>query len=419
MNFGSPSPSNDADVSAEARDPLHILMITQWFDPEPTFKGLQFAKELQRRGHQITVLTGFPNYPGGRLYAGYRRSPWRVENLEGIKVVRVWLYPSHSESTLGRIVNYLSFAMSSCLVALFLKRPGVVYCYHPPGTAALAPLLLHWFKRVPFVLDVQDLWPDTLAATGMVSRPVIMAAAGALMRVIYRGAAHIVVLSEGFAARLRLRGVPSEKITVIPNWTHEAGVAFVSAPLASETFNVLFAGNMGRAQGLDAVLDAARQLAGRDPSITITLVGDGIEAPRLIEKASSAQLGNVTFLSRRNPEDMPALFQAADVLLVHLKDDPLFAITIPSKTQAYLQAGKPILMAVRGDAADMVLGAGAGIAVEPANPAALAEGILALKQLSAKQREYMGHAGKEYYNKKVSLQAGVDKFESIFSKYSN
>ena len=402
---------------------MRILFVTQWFDPEPTFKGMLFAQELRRLGHDVTVLTGFPNYPGGQIYPGYRMRPWRRETIGGIDVVRVALYPDHSKSALGRIANYGSFALASSLASLVLRRPDVVYAYHPPGTAALAPLLLKWIKAAPFVLDVQDLWPDTLAATGMLSNRRILAAVGRMMGLIYNQAAHVVVLSPGFAKLLGERGTPAEKITVIPNWTYrpeqlespcdDVASASEEEPGATPPFEVLFAGNMGVAQGLDTVLDAAHLLLRDSPDVQVTFVGTGVDVDRLRARAVSIGATNVRFLPRRPPHAMAPLFEAADALLVHLRDDPLFAITIPSKTQAYLQAGKPILMAVRGDAADLIAQAKAGYAVEPDNAEALAAAIRKLKACPPAERVAMGENGARFYAEKLALPVGARRFEHV------
>src|SRR6478735_2159975 len=148
---------------------MRILLITQWFDPEPTFKGLLFAKELQRLGHEVEVLTGYPNYPGGRIYDGYRIRPFQRSIVEGVPVTRVALYPSHDSSGARRLLNYGSFAVSAALASLVARRPDVAYVYHPPGTIALPALALRVLRGVPFVYDVHDLWPETLSSTGMVS----------------------------------------------------------------------------------------------------------------------------------------------------------------------------------------------------------------------------------------------------------
>ena len=374
---------------------MRILMLTQWFDPEPTFKGLLMAQELERRGHQVSVITGFPNYPGGKLYDGYRVRPFRRERIGTVTVTRVALYPSHDSSGIRRLANYLSFAFTATIAVLFVKRPDVAYVYHPPATIGLPAFALKVFRGVPFVYDVQDLWPDTLAATGMISGPRVLSLAGWILKRIYRSATHVVVLSDGFRRALVDRGVPERRITVIPNWADEARL-IVDRPAGSReksdnNVRVTFAGNIGPAQELGVVLDAAELITDL-PEVRFVLIGGGVEASLLRADAVGRGIQNVEFLPRRPIDEIGADLVDADALLVHLRDDPLFEITIPSKTQAYMMAGRPILMGVRGDAARMVNEASAGISFEPGNPSALAQVVREFVSMSRSEREAMGRA---------------------------
>lgn len=401
---------------------MRILFLTQWFEPEPTFKGLAFARELLRRGHDVEVLTGFPNYPGGRVYPGYRVRLRQREVVDGIRITRVALYPSHGRSAVTRVANYLSFALSAATVgACSVHRADVAYVYHPPATIAFPAMVLKLLRQVPFVLDIQDLWPDTLAATGMVGNRPVLGAIGWFCRLAYRSAARIAVLSPGFRQKLIERGVPAEKIEVIYNWCNEAAIclARADAPILAEAglagrFNVVFTGTMGKAQALSSVLRAAKLLAVREPRVQFVFVGGGVEAETLKGEAAALGLDNVRFLPMRPATEVGPLLAAADVLLVHLRDDPLFTITIPSKTQAYLASGRPILMAVRGDAAALVRDAGAGVCVSPADPDALAAAVCELSARAPEQLAQMGARGRAYYLHDLSLSAGVDRFEALF-----
>ncbi|MFA5276610.1 MAG: glycosyltransferase family 4 protein, partial [Candidatus Omnitrophota bacterium] len=201
---------------------MRILLLSQWFQPELSFKGLPFARELSMLGHEVQVLTGFPNYPGGRIYDGYKIKFFQREMLEGIPVFRVPLYPSHDNNPLRRIANYASFAFSAASLGIFgIKRPDVIHAYHPPATIGLPALFLHMAYHAPFVYDIQDLWPDTLAATGMVNNKLILRLVGKWCNLIYSQAAKIVVLSPGFKEELIKRGVSEHKIEVIYNWCEE------------------------------------------------------------------------------------------------------------------------------------------------------------------------------------------------------
>ena len=397
---------------------MNILLLTQWFDPEPCLKGLAFARALQRQGHEVSVLTGFPNYPSGKIYPGYRQR-WRTQELiEGISVTRVPLYPSHDRSAARRMLNYVSFALSSLVGIVLLPRPDVVYVYAPPPSAALGAVALKLLRKVPFLIDVQDLWPDALGATGMVRSNALLGIIRWWVALVHRHAARIIVLSNGFRRTLIERGEAPDRVIVIRNWTHEdspaAGAPAATAP--ADRFDIVFAGNMGPAQDLGVVLDAAALLKEEAPQVRFILVGDGVEAAELADAARARALDNVTFPGRLPTDAMPGVFAAADALLVHLRNEPVFAITIPSKTQAYLQAGKPILMGVPGDAAELVTEAGAGLAFEPGNPAALAAAVRRLMAMPAEERLAMGRAGARFYRDHLSLEVGTRAFVQFFEQ---
>ena len=405
---------------------MRILMLTQWFDPEPTFKGLLFAKELSKRGHSVEVLTGFPNYPGGKIYNGYRIKFFQREFIDGISIIRVPLYASHDSNAIKRIGNYITFALSASFIGSFLvKRPDVIYVYHPPATVGLPAFLLHLLHRVPFVYDIQDLWPDTLEATGMVGNKLALRMVDRWCRYIYSQAARIVVLSPGFREMLIRRGVPEHKIEVIYNWCEEDKIQSTARnkSLARELgmtgrFNVVFAGTMGKAQALDAVLGVARLLRDKLPKIQFVFVGGGIDVDKLKEKAIGQKLTNIRFLPRRPSSEIGSILNLADVLLVHLRNDPLFRITIPSKTQAYMATGRPILMGVKGDAAALVEKAEAGLTCIPEDPQDIAATVEKFYNMTHEELALMGHNGIMFYEQELSLQIGASRFEKIFRSVS-
>lgn len=401
---------------------VRVLLLTQWFDPEPTFKGIVFARELVRQGFEVEVLTGFPNYPGGRVYAGYRIKLLQREVIDGVQITRVPLYPNHDQSAIKRVLNYLSFAASSLVYGLFVaKRADVIYAYHPPLTVGITASLIRLFRRIPVVYDIQDMWPDTLRATGMVNNPRALNAVEAVCQWVYRRVDHLVVLSPGFKRLLVQRGVPEHKIDVIYNWADEAALNAPQGMLPAnfpgpEQFRILFAGNMGKAQALDAVLDAAALLQARDSRVCFVMLGGGVEVERLKQRAAELQLRNVVFLPPVPMAEVGTLLNAADALLVHLRKDPLFEITIPSKTQAYMTVGKPLLMAVNGDAADLVLQSGGGVVAESENSISLASAAEALQKLSPAERQAMGENAQTYYRERLALSVGVSQFGKIFNE---
>lgn len=401
---------------------MRILILTQWFDPEPTFKGLLFAKSLRDAGNDVEVITGFPNYPEGKVYPGYRMKWRQRENIDGIKVTRLPLYPSHDGSAIRRVLNYVSFAVSSCLYGIFgLRKIDIIYVYHPPMTVGLAAAIIGFFRRIPFVLDIQDLWPDTLRATGMLNSAIFLGIVNKCCQWIYSRAAHIVVLSPGFRRLLIRRRVSDIKIDVIYNWCDEQNISDycetdISKFIMPGYFNVVFAGNMGRAQALTAVLLAAKQVEQTNEKVQFVFIGSGIEVGSLKQFAKDHQIRNAKFLPHVPINEIGNFLQAADVLLVHLKDDPLFEVTIPSKTQAYLAIGKPVLMAVRGDAAELSSVARAGCFAQPENPVSISNAVLEMAALSSGDLAQMGLNAKKFYYDNLSLAVGVRKFIEVFER---
>lgn len=403
----------------EAERP-RLIMLTQWFDPEPTFKGVLFARALKDRGYDVEVVTGFPNYPGGKVYDGYRIRPIRRETIDGVAVTRLALYPSHDNRALTRIANYLSFCISAFLYLTFIaRRADILYAYHPPLTVGLAAAMAKLVRRTPTVLDVQDMWPDTLSATGMLDASLPLRIVDSACRWVYARMTHIVVLSPGFKRLLIDRGVPIEKITVIYNWADESAIlaAGENRPALMPNngrFRLLFAGNMGLAQNLDVVLDAAKIVADTNDKVDFCFLGGGLETDRIRQLATANQLSCVRFFPKVSMAEVGSYLAAADCLLVNLRPDRLFEITIPSKTQAYMSAGRPIIIAVAGDAAALVEEAKAGIAVPPGDAQALAAAVLEMASLGEDARTKMANAARNYYNTYLSLRCGVDAFDTLF-----
>jgi glycosyltransferase involved in cell wall biosynthesis len=403
---------------------MRILLLSQYFDPEPLPIGIMFARELVRQGHEVEVLTGFPNYPGGKVYPGYRLRFIQREMVEGIRITRVPLFPSHDSAALHRIFNYLSFALVAAVMGPWVvQKPDVIYAYHGNATIGLPAWVIGAVLRAPFVLDVQDLWPDAITASGILPSRLefLVPVLETWCQFVYRWAAQIGVQSPGFKQTLLARGVPEAKLQFIPNWCDE--VQARPGPLAPEEesllagqFNVVVAGSMGTAQGLEVVLQAALLLAGTEPQVQFVLVGGGVERPHLEALALSLGLRNVIFLPRRPVEAIGALLHRADALLVHLKDDPLFAITIPSRIQAYLAVGRPILCGVRGNGSELVQQAEAGLCFEPDSPTALAEAITALCHMPAQARVKMGDRGRKFYQDKLSVPVGTAAFIELFEQ---
>ncbi|HUE79342.1 MAG TPA: glycosyltransferase family 4 protein [Sphingomicrobium sp.] len=389
-----------------------MMYLTQWFTPEPNIvKGPSFVRALEAAGHQVTVVTGLPNYPEGKLYPGYRLRAIQREMIDGVQVVRLPLYPSHDRSSLRRSLNFLSFFVSAFLYCLLRRtRYDLAYVYQPPITVGLAVALAGRLRRLPLVLDVQDLWPDTIAATGMPGADRLVPLLRPICDFVYRRAAAIVVQSTGIRRALIERGVPAAKITTIHNWADVSVRPSAEPPAADSSaarFTIVYGGNFGRAQALDRVIDAAGIIRGDRSDIEIVLYGSGVEEDRLRRQALELGESAVGIRGRLPQDAIVKAFTQADALLIHLADDPLFEITIPSKTQFYLAMGRPIIAGVGGEAARLLEQSGAAIVVPPCDPRALAEAICTMADLPIEQRRAMAANGERFYAERLSLQSAI------------
>jgi colanic acid biosynthesis glycosyl transferase WcaI len=399
---------------------MRILILSQWYMPEPARLLQELAQTLTQKGHEVSVLTGFPNYPSGKIYSGYKQSLFQREVLDGIPVVRVPLFPEHSRSGLLRALNYISFALSASLLGpLLLSRPDVIFVYHPPLTVGMPAYVLSRIWQVPFLFQIQDMWPEHLSATGMLNNRRMLDWLGWFAKWIYARADAISVISPGFRDNLIAKGVPPEKIHLIVNWV-DLDTYHPNMPepqLAEELgladkFNIMFAGNIGKSQGLETVLDAAEVL--KDLSeVQFVLVGDGVALPQLRKDAEVRELDNIRFLGRYPTEAMSGLYALADVLLVNLKNDPLFRMWIPHKVFAYMASGKPILAAVAGDTADVVADVGAGIVCPPQDSEAMASAVRRFVKMPETERQLMSKRGLTAVHQKYSRENLVGEIESL------
>ena len=396
---------------------MRLLFLNQWFDPEPCMKGLDFTEALVDRGVSVTVVTGTPNYPTGVVYPGYRNQWHRVDTQGRTVVHQVAVYPSHDGNAIKRVLNYASFFVTGLWRMVRLARSAdVLYAYHPPLTVPFATVLVAKAFRKPSVVEIQDLWPESLAATGMADHRVVLRVVGAMARFVYRHADVVIAQSDGFRTAIVERGAAPDDVVVIYNWTDESVLLDSAEPpvvtLASaatpDEVHVLYAGNLGPAQDLDLVLDAASILRAVGDRVRVHLMGTGQSEGHLRRRVADEHLDNVTFHAQQPRQLVGPVLAQADALLVVLKDDPLFRITVPSKTQSSLAAGRPILMAVAGEAAGLVERSGGGVVVEPGSASALVAAIRQVAAMSGEQRSAMGAAGRRFYLSEMSLAAGAD-----------
>ena len=400
---------------------MRILFIKQLFHPEPTARSLDFALELKRQGHEVEVITGFPSYPKGEIYPGYKQKLFHKENIEGIDIIRVPIFADQSGRAIYRILNYLSYAFSATLFGLWqAKKPDVVFAYHGALPVGIPAMVYKFFRGVPFVYDINDLWPDTLTATGMLNNKKALWFVNKWCQLTYKSADHLTVLSEGFKQKLISRNVKEEKISIIHHWSRDKGIETdliepeIKSIFPNDKFHILYAGNVGRAQSLYSVVDAFHELEQEVSDIQFTVLGDGMELDSLTKYASEKGVKTVNFLGRVPGDEVGKYLACSDILLVHLKDEPLFRITIPSKIIGYLFAGKPILLGLKGDAEQIVKEANAGFVFEPDNIVDLKEKILHLKGIDKSKLEQFGKNAQEYYSEHFTIDKNTKKYIELF-----
>lgn len=406
---------------------MRILFIKQLFNPEPTAKALDFALELKKNGHEVQVLTGFPSYPLGRIYEGYRQKLWSRENIKGIEVIRVPIFPDHSQSGWRRMLYYISYAISASILGPFLtKKADVAFVYQGAIPVGLPAYIFKLFKQTPFLYDINDLWPETVKVSGMVQNKRMLNLIRRWCKFNYNNASFITVATPGFKKKLIEAGIPPSKIDVVSNWCRDADAVSelesdkVNQHFPSSCFNILYAGNLGILQSLQTILDAAAEYQSQGiKDIRFIFMGAGNDENRLRRFADDNHLSNVSFLPRVSSQEVSKYLLAADVLLVHLKNTPLFEITIPSKVLSYLKNGKPILLGVKGDTEKLIQESGAGRIFEPENISDFMKQVNELKKLTKDELAEMGRRGKEYYRAKLSIENSTRQLISHFERIKN
>ena len=400
---------------------MRILIVSQYFWPE-NFRVNDLVEELAGRGHEVTVLTGEPNYPEGQIFPGYRADPAAFSRFGGAQAVRVPIVPRGS-SSVRLVLNYLSFALSASVLGVWKlrKRPfDAIFVFQTsPVTAALPAILLRRLKRAPMLMWILDLWPDTLAAIGVVKSPRLLSLVAALVRFIYKRCDRILVQSRAFEPKVAALGGRPDAIRYFPGWAEtvfEAAAAPAQpapelAPYAND-FKVLFAGNIGEAQDFPAILAAAEALRDRQ-GLRWIIVGDGRAAPQV--RAEIARRGleeKVVLLGRYPLERMPAFFAGADALLVTLRKEPIWSMTIPGKVQSYLAARKPLLAMLDGEGGRVIAEAEAGLVAPAGDGRALAANVERLMGSDTAARIRMGRKGALYGQREFDRRRLVDSLET-------
>ncbi len=398
---------------ADAVLPLRILLVSQYFWPEGFYINA-VARHLAARGHLVEVLTGKPNYPAGRFFPGYRGGGCQEETYHGVRVHRLPML-ARGHGALRLAANYLSFVFSGLLFGpwrLRRKPCDVIFVYAPsPIFQALPAIFLGWLKRRPVVLWVQDLWPESLSATGYIRNPVVLSLVARVVRFIYRHVDLLLVQSKAFRDAVGPMA-SSTPVLYYPNsvedvFDGEAAQAPLPVPGVMDGFCILFAGNIGSAQAVEVILEAAERLTDL-PEVRFVVVGDGSRRDWMLAEVARRGLGNVVLPGRFPVENMPAFMARAEALLVTLSDRPIFRQTVPSKVQSYLAAGRPILASLNGEGAELVVEAGAGLCSSAEDGRGLAENVRRLYAMSPEQRAALGANGRRHYERYFALDVLMD-----------
>ncbi len=379
---------------------MHILVVTQYFWPE-NFRINDLVSGFCDLGHEVTVLTGYPNYPSGVVFSEFRVNPSAFEKFGGANVVRVPVI-SRGKSGFRLALNYLSFVISATTLGVWLLRHhkfDVIFVFEPsPITVALPAIFLSYIKRAPLSLWVLDLWPETLEAIGIVRSRHILRAIGWLVTFIYNHCDLILAQSKSFISQIRQRCHKNTKVEYFPSWSDatfnssEVELA-IEVPSAEGVFSIMFAGNIGDAQDFPAILDAAEVLKD-NRKIRWLIVGEGRASKWVRAEVTRRGLEHCFLLLGGYPVNrMPSFYKHADALLMTLKEESIFAMTIPGKLQSYLAAGIPVLAMLNGEGAEIVRRSGAGISSPAGDGFALAAAIMQIANMSIEERLKMGRAG--------------------------
>ncbi len=398
---------------------MQILVISQYFWPE-NFRINDIVQEFVQRGHDVTVLTGVPNYPMGVVFAEFREHAERFTNFQGAEIVRVPLLP-RGNGGLRLFINYISFFLAASTIGLWKvrkRRFDVVFVFEPsPITVGIPAIIYRKISRTPVIFWVLDLWPETLSAIGVIRSPTLLAIVGKLVRIIYNRCDFVLGQSKGFLENIAKYCDNKEKIRYFPNWAesiYQKG-SVTPAPevrIQNNIFNVMFAGNIGEAQDFPTIL-AAAELLKADEQIRWLIVGDGRMSNWL--KAEVVRRGlqkSFILLGRFSEDRMPSFFIHADALLVSLKADPVFSLTIPGKVQSYLMAGIPIIGVLDGEGMQVIKEANAGIVCPSGDSQALADAVREMAKMPKSERENWGRQGRLYAEREFGKDMIMDRLES-------
>ncbi|MBI3534464.1 MAG: glycosyltransferase family 4 protein [Deltaproteobacteria bacterium] len=405
---------------------MKILIISQYFWPE-AFRINELAANLVERGNHVTVLAGIPNYPDGQFFKDYSVFKPFKETYKGIKIIRSPLISRGASKGIRLVLNYLSFAFFATLTGLLFCREkyDVILVYQPsPVTVGIPAVIMRMLKKIPVLFWVQDLWPESLSATGAIKNAVILRAIAHMVKWIYRHCDLILIPSRAFKPQIERFGVNPAKIVYLPNSAEQiyqpvklSGDAPEIKLMPNGGFKVMFAGNIGAAQDFETILSAAEKLKYSNKIIHWLVLGDGRMRPWVEAEVKRREIQNCFHLLGKFPvERMANFFSLADVMLVTLKNSPIFSMTIPAKVQSYLACAKPVISAVGGEGNAVIEEAQAGIACPPEDADALAQAVLKMYEMRESERQQLGTNGRNYFMANFDSVHLINKLETLMNE---
>ena len=402
---------------------MNILIVSQYFYPE-SFRVNDFAIGMKKRGHEVTVLTGLPNYPKGKIYEGYGFFKNLESEYQGIKVIRSWLLPRGSSSGLRLMLNYLSFAIFSSIWGIIKLRGkyDIIFVHEvSPIFVGIPALVMKWRFHAPVFFWILDLWPESLTAAGNITNPLILKPIKMVVRFIYKYSDKLLIASLAFRPSVLSFQVSPEKLYYLPNWSESSALPdkaddFQYADLIPEGFKIMFAGNIGESQDFPAILDAAEKLK-EYKAIKWLIVGSGRRVEWIKNEIAVRNLkDNFLLLGHYPLEIMGGFINHADVMLVTLKKDPVFALTVPAKLQAYMNWAKPVLTMLDGECSRIVEEANAGLVANSGDSGQLVQNILKMYRMPEAEREKLGHNALKYYEENFDRNLLFDQLEKLFEQ---
>jgi colanic acid biosynthesis glycosyl transferase WcaI len=407
---------------------MHILVVSQYFWPE-NFRINDLCTELVSRGHQVSVLTGKPNYPSGDVFPDFIENPQDFNDFGGCKIIRVPILARGQDSGVKLVLNYLSYVVLASIIGLWKLRQSrfdVIFVYEPsPVTVCLPAILIKKVKNVPIVLWVQDLWPETLESVGVVKSPRLLRWIGGMVRFIYNRCEMVLGQSKAFYEGIALYCDDHSKIKYLPNWAENVispnNVNAIDAlNTTDKVFKVLFAGNIGEAQDFPSIINAVEILKSQRVNVIFIIVGDGRAFESIKQEVSHRKLTDyVTFLGRHSLESMPYFYSASDALLVTLKESPVFSMTIPSKVQSYMMSSKPILSMLSGEGSRVIDEAQCGLTANSGDYEQLAMNVVKMVSMPSLELKALGENALNYASIEFDRHKLINQLEKWFEEVSN